>query len=431
MRLKIVDAPWHLVGSKEIIINTDKKGFEIGDVVRIQKEDKITAAVVQKIEPSSKNTIRLDKNLRENLSVKIGDMVDVEKFVNMSDAESAEVSILGDAELSVVKAKELLDGSIVCEGNREQFLDEGVTIHVLKTVPRGIVKIAQSTKVQMISQESVKRRVPRAENEAFEFSTEIPEISYENIGGLEKLKKILRENIIDAIKKSSKYEKAGYKPIKSFMLYGPPGTGKTMIAMATANEADANFMFIPCSTLKIKWYGASEKKMRELFVKARERTPCILFFDEIDAIAETRADGKISILQQLMLLIDETERRNLDIFVIGATNVIHFIDRALLRPKRFKPIEVPPPDKVARERIFQIHLKDTSISDAEINELAIGTDGLTGAQIEYICNAARLEAIRESEKQGSSIEPKLESRHLRHALKDLSSKRSPTKRYIE
>lgn len=420
MLLKVMDAPWNLIGSKEIIINTDSKEFRVGDVVKIWKESKITAAKIQKIDQSGKNTIRLDKNLRDNLSVEIRDTVHVEKPASINDAESVQVSILNDIELSVNRVKNLIEGSMVCEDNKEHFLEEGVIIHISKTTPKGIVRVVQSTEVHITSLSEKLKTVPHIDNTSFEISTEIPAESYNDVGGLENIKRLLIENIVYAIKKVDVYKKIGYKPIKGTMLYGPPGTGKTLIAKATANESGANFIFVPSSKLKNMYYGESERKMREVFITAKKHAPCIIFLDEIDAIAEERTDWKISIVNQLLILMDEIA--DLDIFVIGATNMIHHIDRALLRPGRFIPVEVPPPDKIAREQIFRVHLKSNLMDDSEFKELA-ATDGLTGADIANVCNIAKMEAMRET---NYSPESKLEMEHLKKVMKYYKNKSDST-----
>ncbi|VVB97591.1 VCP-like ATPase [uncultured archaeon] len=423
MQLKVMDVPWNLIGGKEIIINADNKEFEAGNVVKIWKEGKITAAKINKIDQSGKNTIRLDKHLRGNLSVEIGDNVNVEKLDRITDAEKVQVS--SNVEMDETKVKVFLNGSIVCEDNNEHFPKEGVVIHISKTLPKGIVKVVQSTEIQITPLNARLKTVSHTDNKSFDISTEIPNVSYIDVGGLDNVKRLLTENIVYAMKKADVYKKIGYRPIKGIMLYGPPGTGKTLIAKATAFESAANFIFVPSSKLKNMYYGESERKMREIFIKAKEHTPCIIFFDEIDAIAEERTDWKITIVNQLLVLMDEIA--DMDIFVIGATNMIHLIDHALLRPGRFIPIEVPPPDKIAREQIFRVHLTNNLIDDVEFKELASATDNLTGAEISAICNRAKMEAMREMD---FSPESKLEIKHLREAIKNQIDKKPPSTMYV-
>lgn len=422
MHLKVMDVPWNLIGGKEIIISADNKEFEAGDVVKIWKEGKITAAKINKIDQSSKNTIRLDKHLRENLSVEIGDSVYIEKLTGITDAEKIQVS--SNVELDVTKVKNLLNGSTVCENNNEHFLEEGVVIHISRTQPAGIVNVVQSTEIQILPLNARLKTISHTDSKSFDISTEIPTVSYNDVGGLENVKRLLTENIVYAMKKADVYKKIGYNPIKGIMLHGPPGTGKTLIAKATAFESAANFIFVPSSKLKNMYYGESERKMRDIFIKAKEHAPCIMFFDEIDAIAEERTDWKITIVNQLLVLMDEIA--DMDIFVIGATNKIHLIDRALLRPGRLIPIEVPPPDRTAREQIFRVHLANNSIDDAEFKELASATDNLTGADIAATCNRAKMEAMRE---MNFSNDSKLEMKHLREAIKNQIQKKPHSTMY--
>lgn len=415
MLLKVMDAPWNLIGRKKIIVNTNSKEFEAGDVVKVWKEGKINVAIIQKNDQSGKNTIRLDKNLRENLSVEIGDTVQIEKSVSVNDAESIQVSIINNIELSSVKVKNLLNGLIVCEDNKEHFLEEGVVIHILKTIPKGIVRVIQSTDIQMTPPQARLKTVLHGDHPPF---VEIPSISYNDVGGLENVKKLLIENIVYAIEKADLYKKIGYRPIKGMMLYGPPGTGKTLIAKATATESGANFIFVPSAKLKNKYYGESERKIREIFIKAKENAPCIIFLDEIDAIAEERTDWKISIVNQLLVLMDDIA--DLNIFVISATNRINLIDEALLRPGRFTPIEVPLPDITAREQIFRVHLENNLIDEVGFKELASDTQDLTGAQIEDICNRAKMKAMHATK---FSPESKLEMKHLREVIRNQNKKK--------
>jgi transitional endoplasmic reticulum ATPase len=415
MQLKVMDVPWNLIGRKKIIVNTNSKEFEAGEFVKVWKDGKITVATIQKNDQSGKNTIRLDKNLRENLSVEIGDTVQIEKSVSVNDAESIQVSIISNSELSSVKIKNLLNGLIVCEDNKEHFLENGVVIHILKTIPKGIVRVIQSTDIQMAPPRITFRNVLNSNRKPFGISLERPSIDYNDVGGLENIKKLLIENIVYAIEKVDLYKKIGYKPIKGMMLYGPPGTGKTLIAKATATESGANFIFVPSAKLKNKYYGESERKIREIFIKAKDNAPCIIFLDEIDAIAEERKDWKISLVNQLLVLMDEIA--DLNIFVISATNRINLIDDALLRPGRFTPIEVPLPDITAREQIFRVHLENSLIDEDGFKELASDTQDLTGAQIEDICNRAKMKAMIAMK---FSPESKLEMKHLREVIRNLN-----------
>lgn len=417
MQLKVLDAPRDLIASKKVIINTDNDTAEIneGDVVKLTKGFKITAAIVHKIEYDNKDSIRMDKYLRGNLGVEIGDTVKIEKVDCLADAESVEVLIPEDAGLNIDRVEDLLVGLIVCEGNHERFIEEGITVKIGKTFPKELIKVTESTelKADFVKGIKIKTILHLDDHGHITAMASSPTVCFDDIGGLEDVKQILRENIVYAIEKADIYKEMGYEAARGIMLYGPPGTGKTMIAKATANEAKAMFIYCPSSELKREYYGQSERKMRDIFSEAKENAPCIIFFDEIDAIAGARSDWKVNIVNQLLSLMDEISESN--IFVIGTTNLLAQIDRALLRPGRFISVEVPPPSKEAREEIFRVHLKNTQVGDINFKELVSATEGSTGAQIRKICYDAKMIAMRET---GYSSVQKLEMKHLREAAKN-------------
>ena len=233
-----------------------------------------------------------------------------------------------------------------------------------------------------------------------EFLIEIPKVSWKDIGGLEDVKKILIENISYSITKREVFEKLKLKPAKGILLYGPPGTGKTLIAKAVANECGANFISIKGPELRSKWFGETEEKIRFIFSKAREVTPCVIFIDEIDAAVPARgkdASGLTdSTVNQILAEMDGIESSE-GVFVIGATNRPELLDKALLRPGRMDfQIEIPLPDKNARKAIFKIHLKGKPLSsDVDLDKLAKITEGFSGAEIAESCREASWEAIRE------------------------------------
>src|SRR5919206_481983 len=209
----------------------------------------------------------------------------------------------------------------------------------------------------------------------------------------------------------------GLKP-KGILLYGPPGTGKTMIAKAVATTSESNFISIKGPELISKWVGESEKGVREVFRKARQAAPCVVFFDELDAIAPRRGrsegDAHVTerVISQILTEMDGLEDLKA-VVVIGATNRPDIIDEALLRPGRFDRIlEVPVPDKEARKQIFQIHTRKKPLdSDVNLDKLVEMTDGMTGADIAAIVNAAAMTAIKEhvSKKAGKL---KISMRHF-------------------
>lgn len=256
-----------------------------------------------------------------------------------------------------------------------------------------------------------------------------PNVRWEDIGGLQSIKDELAEAIEWPLKHADLFAEADVKPPKGILLYGPPGTGKTMIAKAVAATSEANFISIKGPELISKWVGESEKGVREVFRKARQAAPCVVFFDELDAIAPRRGsegDAHVTerVISQMLTELDGLEDLK-GVVVIAATNRPDIIDEALLRPGRFDRIlEVPPPDKDARKQIFQIHTKKKPLEpDVKLDKLVEMTDGMTGAEIAAIVNAAAMTAIREHvNKKGSKL--KISMKHFEGAFSKIRTKTS-------
>ena len=265
-----------------------------------------------------------------------------------------------------------------------------------------------------------------------EVLVEIPDIKWNDIGGLEEAKQELREAVEWPLKYPDLFTHMNAQPPKGILLYGPPGTGKTMLAKAVANESEANFISVKGPEFLSKWVGESEKAVRETFRKARQAAPCIVFFDELDAVAPTRGTGFDShvterVISQILTELDGLEELH-GVVVIAATNRLDMVDPALLRPGRFdRLVYIAPPDVKAREDILKIHtIKKPLASDVSLQTLAEVTDGYTGADIAAICNEAVMLAIREYVKKGKKLdkkvlkkELKVEMRHFKEALKKL------------
>jgi transitional endoplasmic reticulum ATPase len=256
-----------------------------------------------------------------------------------------------------------------------------------------------------------------------------PNVEWEDIGGLQQVKEELAEAIEWPLKHADLFTEANVQPPKGILLYGPPGTGKTMIAKAVAATSEANFISIKGPELISKWVGESEKGVREVFRKARQAAPCVVFFDEIDAIAPRRGgsegDGHATerVISQMLTELDGLEDLK-GVVVIGATNRPDIIDEALLRPGRFDRIlEVPPPDKDARKQIFHIHTKKKPLeSDVNLDKLVEMTEGMTGADVAALVNAAAMTAIKEHVRQKSGSKLRVSMKHFETALNKIKKK---------
>lgn len=257
-----------------------------------------------------------------------------------------------------------------------------------------------------------------------------PNVGWEDIGGLQQVKEELAEAIEWPLKHANLFAEANVEPPKGILLYGPPGTGKTMIAKAVAATSEANFISIKGPELISKWVGESEKGVREVFRKARQAAPCVIFFDELDAIAPRRGgsegDGHVTerVISQMLTELDGLEDLK-GVVVIGATNRPDIIDEALLRPGRFDRIlEVPAPDKEARKHIFQIHTRKKPLeSDVNLDKLVEMTEGMTGADIAALVNAAAMSAIKEHVRQKSRSKLRISMIHFETALNKIKKKK--------
>ncbi len=272
---------------------------------------------------------------------------------------------------------------------------------------------------------------PSALREVF---VEVPNVSWNDIGGLSDVKQELQEAVEWPLKYQPLFTHSDAVPPKGILLYGPPGTGKTLIAKAAAHESEANFISIKGPELISKWVGESEKGVREVFRKARQAAPCIIFFDEVDAIAPTRGgtggDSHVTerLISQLLTELDGLEILT-NVVVIAATNRPDIIDPALLRPGRFdRLLYVPPPDKESRIQILKIHTNKKPLAeDVNIDTLSSQTEGYTGADIAALASAAVMLALREhvakykdpKEAERTKEELKVRMSHFEEAMKKI------------
>jgi transitional endoplasmic reticulum ATPase len=250
-----------------------------------------------------------------------------------------------------------------------------------------------------------------------EVLVEIPKVAWDDVGGLEDVKRQLREMIEMPLENSAAFKRMGIRPARGIFLYGPPGTGKTLLAKAVATESKANFISIKGPEIMSKWVGESEKAVRQAFKKAKQVAPAIVFLDEIDAIAPRRGGGSDSsvterVVNQLLTSMDGLESLG-KVTVIAATNRPDIVDPALLRPGRFdRLVLIPVPDEGARLSILSVHTKAMPIRNVELKELAAKTDGFVGADLENLCREAAMTALRENREADI-----VEMRHFEAALK--------------
>lgn len=280
---------------------------------------------------------------------------------------------------------------------------------------------------------ALKEVEPSAIREVF---TEIPDVRWDDVGGLDDIKRVLKEAIEWPLKYPGLFDHMRTNPPKGILLYGPPGTGKTFLAKAVASESEVNFISVKGPALLSKWVGESERGIREVFKKAKQASPCIVFFDELDAIAPIRgasSDSHVTerVISQFLTELDGMEELK-GVIVLAATNRLDIIDPALLRAGRFDfQMELPIPDAQARWEIFNIHTREKPLAaDVELKALADATDGLVGADIEAICRRASMLAIREFLDKHSTSKPeskkadfsraKISNRHFEEAIRALA-----------
>jgi transitional endoplasmic reticulum ATPase len=256
-----------------------------------------------------------------------------------------------------------------------------------------------------------------------EFVIEVPKVSWNDVGGLEEVKRLLVENFVYPFSKRAAFRKAGVKPARGILLYGPPGTGKTILAKAVASECSLNFISVKGPEILSKWQHESAERIRSLFSKAREASPCAVFFDEIDAVAGWRKGTEYSwdvdaAVNQILCEMDGIEGAE-GIFVIGATNRPELLDAALLRPGRFDyQVEVPLPDGPARGAIFRVHLANKPVEPhLDLGDLVENTGGFSGAEIAECCRLAAMNALRESHFEEAGLVVTIN--HIRRAVESV------------
>jgi len=373
-----------------------------GDIVEITGEQK-TAAIVWRCRPEDANLgiIRVDGIIRKNAGVSLGDKVTIRRV----ETQPCQKLILSPVMAKQQKvrfgpgiegfARRGLNKRPVVSGDRifipgMTLFAEALPFQIVQTTPKGIVQVLPDTEI-IIKEEPV--------DEEDETGQPISTISYEDIGGIgEQLQKV-REMIELPLKHPILFRRLGIDPPRGVLLHGPPGTGKTLIAKAVASETKANFTSINGPEIISKYYGESEKQLREIFDEAAANAPAIIFIDELDSIAPKREDvsGEVErrVVAQLLTLLDGMQGRD-NVIVIGATNRPDAIDPALRRGGRFdRELEIGVPDKNGRSEIIGIHTRGMPISDDfEIEWLLDNTHGFVGADISALVREAAMKALR-------------------------------------
>ncbi len=396
-----------------------KIGVKEGDIIEIEGNRK-TAAIAVRAYPADVglNIIRIDGITRRNAGTGIGEYVTVRK----ADYKEARKVVLAPAQKGVVYqisgelVKQNLMGRPVVKGDivvptrpsrrRETFFEEffGIDFEdlffasfpremrfvVVNTEPEGIVKITDMTDVEVL---------PTLPKHLEEKHRRIPAVTYEDIGDMKDVIKKVREMIELPLRHPELFARLGIEPPKGILLYGPPGTGKTLLAKAVANESNAHFISISGPEVTSKWYGETEKRIREIFEEAEKNAPSIIFIDEIDAIAPKREEvvGEVErrMVAQLLASMDGLKSRG-RVIVIAATNRPNAIDPALRRPGRFdREIEVPVPDREGRLEILKIHTRNMPLADdVDLEKIAERTHGFVGADLMALCKEAAMNALR-------------------------------------
>ena len=371
-----------------------------GDIIEISGERK-TAAIVWRCRPEDANlgVIRVDGIIRKNAGVSLGDRVGISKV----ETQPCDRLVLSPVMAKQQKvrfgpgiegfARRGLNKRPVVAGDRifipgMTLFAEALPFAIVSTKPKGIVQVLPDTEI-VIKEDPVDE----------EDSGDILDISYEDIGGLgDQLQKV-REMIELPLKHPILFTRLGIDPPRGVLLHGPPGTGKTLIAKAVASETNAHFTSINGPEIISKYYGESEKQLREIFDEAAANAPAIIFIDELDSIAPKREDvsGEVErrVVAQLLTLLDGMQGRD-NVVVIGATNRQDAIDPALRRPGRFdREIEIGVPDKNGRAEIIGIHTRGMPISDDfDLDWLLDNTHGFVGADISALVRESAMKALR-------------------------------------
>jgi len=367
----------------------DSLDASTGDVIEI-KGKRRTVGKCLPLYPSDegRGVIRIDGLTRNNSGVAIGDTVTI-KRIKAPPAEKVVVAPLEPIPpIDERYLADALESVPITKGDNIMipYFGGRLTFQVLSVSPMAdAVLITQRTKFSI--------------SEKSEMLRGVPQVSYEDIGGLQDEIQKVREMIELPLRHPEIFEKLGVEAPKGVLLYGPPGTGKTLLAKAVANESNAHFISISGPEIMSKFYGESEARLREIFKEAREKSPTIVFIDEIDSIAPKREEvtGEVErrVVSQMLSLMDGLEARG-KVIVIAATNRPNAIDPALRRPGRFdREIEIKVPNKKGRFEILQIHTRHMPLTqEVDLERLSAVAHGFVGADLEGLCKEAAMKTLR-------------------------------------
>ncbi len=367
-------------------------GITAGDVIQIEGK-KRTVAIVWPGYPEDANrgVIRIDGTIRRNAQTSIDEKVAIRK---VPIKEARKITFAPTEPLRIMGGEEFLsqslEGRAVIRGDVIQInvMGRKIDLVVVSYTPTSDAVLVHRTTEVKISEKPVK-----------ETTSNIPKVTYEDIGGLGDEVKRVREMIELPLRHPELFERLGVEAPKGVLLHGPPGTGKTLLAKAVAGETNANFVSIGGPEIMSKFYGESEERLRDIFKQAQENAPTIIFIDEIDSIApkreEVTGETERRVVAQLLSLMDGLEPR-VKVVVIGATNRPNALDPALRRPGRFdREIEISPPNRDGRLEILQIHTRGMPLEkDVDLEDLADLTHGYVGADLSALTREAAMHALR-------------------------------------
>ncbi|MFC4989800.1 AAA family ATPase [Saliphagus infecundisoli] len=384
-----------------------------GDDVAIEGE-RTTVAKLWPADPTVPETVvQIDADTRANAGVHVGDTVTV-RTVEESDVREARSVTLEappslpteDRPLAERAAARALEGRPIRAGERLRIEGAGAApFRVADTDPAGDVRVGSGTEFRVQTGAAPKEGtdVPidagTSGGRAGDGDADRPSgVTYEDIGGLDDELELVREMIELPLSEPDLFRRLGVDPPSGVLLYGPPGTGKTLIARAVANEVDATFLTVSGPEIMSKYKGESEEKLREVFERAREKSPTIIFFDEIDSIAGERSDegdAESRVVGQLLTLMDGLDARG-EVIVIGATNRVDSLDPALRRGGRFdREIQIGVPDARGRREILEVHTRGMPLADdVDVEKIAARTHGFVGADLDSVTSEAAMAAIR-------------------------------------